>query len=114
MVIIDFLSTKYTSVVLFLLSGEDLLLKLNSNIDDDLSDDESINVDIHKNERDYAASYRFGNRFPIFICATRGYDKYWVDTLGLQNDMLGYFDGQSSLPLFALAAADDDETTEGM
>ena len=114
MTIIDFLSIKYTSVVLFLLLGGDLLLKLNSNIDDDLSDDESINVDIHKNERGYAASYRFGNRFPIFICATRGYDKYWVDTLGLQNDMLGYFDGQSSLPLFALAAADDDETTEGM
>ena len=28
--------------------------------------------------------------------------------------MLHYFDGQSSLPLFALAAANDHETTEGM
>ena len=64
--------------------------------------------------RSCAASYRFGNRFPIFICAARGYDKYWVETLGLQNDMLGYFDGQSSLPLFVLAATDHDGTTEGM
>ena len=72
------------------------------------------NIDIHRNERIYAASHRFGNRFPIFICAARGYEENWEDTLELQINMLNYFDGQSGLPLFALAAANDDETTEGM
>ena len=97
-----------------MLSGEDLLLKLNSNIDEDSSDDDSTNVDIHKKERGYAANYRFGYRFPIFICAARGYDEYWPETLKLQTNMLRYYDGQSGLPLFALAAANDDGTTEGM
>ena len=97
-----FLLTNYSSVVLFFLSGEDLLSRLNGNIN------------IHRNERIYAASHRFGKRFPIFICAARGYEKYWEDTLQLQIKMLHYFDGQSGLPLFALAAANDHETTEGM
>ena len=96
------MSTKYASVFLFLLSGEDLLSRLNGNIN------------IHRNERIYAASHRFGKRFPIFICAARGYENYWEDTLQLQIKMLHDFDGQSGLPLFALAAANDHETTEGM
>jgi len=114
MIIIVFLSTKYASVVLFLLLGEDLLLNLFGNIDEDSSDDDSIYIDTHENERGYAANYRFGKRFIIFICAARGYDENWVETLGLQTDMLRYYDGQSGLPLFALAAANDDGTTEGM
>ena len=96
-----------------MLLGEDLLLKLNGNIDEDSSDDDSI-VDIHEKERGYAANYRFGYRFPIFICGARGYDENWVETLGLQTNMLRYYDGQSGLPLFALAAANDNGTTEGM
>ena len=72
------------------------------------------NINIHRNERIYAASHRFGKRFPIFICAARGYDENWEETLGLQTNMLRYYDGQSGLPLFALAAANDNGTTEGM
>ena len=107
------MSTKYASVVLFLLLGEDLLLKLNGNIDEDSSDDDSI-VDIHEKERVYAANYRYGNSFPFFICGARGYDENWEETLGLQTDMLRYYDGKSGLPLFALAAANDPTTDEGM
>ena len=62
----------------------------------------------------YAASYRFGNRFPIFICAARGFERYWDETLKLQWKMVNYFDGKSGLPLFALAAANDHKTDEGM
>ena len=107
------MSTKYASVVLFLLLGEDLLLKLNGNIYENFRGHDSI-VDIHEKERGYAANYRFGNRFPIFLCGARGYDENWEETLGLQTDMLRYYDGQSGLPLFALAAANDNGTTEGM
>ena len=49
-----------------------------------------------------------------FFCGARGYDENLEETLGLQTDMLRYYDGQSGLPLFALAAANDDGTTEGM
>ena len=62
----------------------------------------------------YAASYWYGNRFPIFICAARGFERYWGETLKLQWKMVNYFDRKSGLPLFALAAANDPKTDEGM
>ena len=63
---------------------------------------------------EYAASYRFGNIFPIFICAIRGFREYWGEILKLQWKIVNFFDGKSGLILFALAAANALTTDEVM